>query len=95
MIEPVVVAWDGAPAGLHVRLPAGAADDDFGVVIEHESGDESRWSRRELGIEIAAGAGRPMRPTTSSTSRSSSPLVSSRAGIGSGASAAPITRTPR
>jgi 4-alpha-glucanotransferase len=56
MIDPVVVAWDGAAPRLHVRLPVDAVDADFGVVIEHESGDESRWSRRELGIEIAGGS---------------------------------------
>jgi 4-alpha-glucanotransferase len=57
MIDPVVVAWDGAAPRLQARLPVDAVDDGFAVVIEHESGDESRWSRRDLGIEIAAGAG--------------------------------------
>jgi 4-alpha-glucanotransferase len=59
MIDPVVVTWDGASPRFGARLPVRAVDDDFGVVIEHESGAESRWSRRELDIDIAGGGDGP------------------------------------
>jgi 4-alpha-glucanotransferase len=48
IVEPVVVAWDGAPPVVPVRLPDRAAGDDFAIVVETESNDELRWTRREL-----------------------------------------------
>jgi len=53
IIEPVVVAWDGAPPVVWVRLAERAAGDDFAIVVETESGEESRWTRRDLDDRIA------------------------------------------
>ena len=40
IVEPVVVAWDGAPPVLPVRLPAFAAAEELAVVVERETGEE-------------------------------------------------------
>ncbi|MDQ1474918.1 MAG: 4-alpha-glucanotransferase, partial [Actinomycetota bacterium] len=56
MLDPVAVAWDDAPPRLRARLPVAAADTPFTVVVEHESGEESRWIRREVAVGISEGA---------------------------------------
>ncbi len=40
LVEPVTVAWDGAPPVLTVRLPDAARDDAFEIVVEHDGGSE-------------------------------------------------------
>lgn len=43
--EPVVVAWDGEPAHLELRLPANLADGLANCRLELESGAVWRWTR--------------------------------------------------
>jgi 4-alpha-glucanotransferase len=60
LVEPVVVAWDGAPPVVPVRLAGAAAGGDFAIVVETEANDELQWTRRELRVRqrpAAAGDG--------------------------------------
>lgn len=41
--EPVVVAWEGAPAFLDLRLPAGRAGGKIECLLELETGERRRW----------------------------------------------------
>lgn len=54
IVDPAVVAWDGAPPVLQVRLPAATAT-EFAVVVRTESGEERRWLSRDLSVRITAG----------------------------------------
>lgn len=54
IVEPVVVAWDGAPPVLAVGLPASKVD-HFAIVVETETGEELRWLRRDLQVHTTAG----------------------------------------
>ncbi len=42
--EPVVVAWDGEPVSLELRLPAGRAVGPADCCLKFEDGEERRWS---------------------------------------------------
>ncbi|MBF7083820.1 4-alpha-glucanotransferase [Desulfallas sp. Bu1-1] len=41
--EPVAVVWEGAPAFLNLRLPAGRADGKMECLLELETGEPRRW----------------------------------------------------
>lgn len=42
-VEPVVVAWDGQPARLTLRLPASGASGVLACHLRTETGEEQRW----------------------------------------------------
>ncbi len=50
LVEPVVVAWDGAAPVIAIRLPERAAGNDFAIVVDTESNGEARWTRRDLDV---------------------------------------------
>jgi 4-alpha-glucanotransferase len=52
-VEPVTVAWDGAPPVLTVRLPEAAADDPFEIVVEH-GGRSDRFLRDECDVHASS-----------------------------------------
>lgn len=43
-VEPVVVAWDGGPVDLDLRLPADRADGRLACRLEPEEGEPSEWT---------------------------------------------------
>jgi len=43
-IEPVVVAWDGAPVELEVRLPAAESSGSVACELQLENGDSRAWT---------------------------------------------------
>ncbi len=59
-LEPVMVAWDGSPAALEVRLPANGAEGPLTVDLALEGGETLGW-RLDLGdlpVETTAEVGR-------------------------------------
>jgi 4-alpha-glucanotransferase len=43
-VEPVVVAWDGQPTEIDVRLPAGSANGSVGCQLALETGEARDWA---------------------------------------------------
>ncbi|HEV8661711.1 MAG TPA: 4-alpha-glucanotransferase [Candidatus Methylomirabilis sp.] len=44
LCEPVLVAWDGGPVRVRLRLPAGLADGTAACELQQETGEVRRWT---------------------------------------------------
>ncbi|MBC7105145.1 MAG: 4-alpha-glucanotransferase, partial [Firmicutes bacterium] len=54
--EHVTVAWDGGPAVMELRLPAGRTPGPVHCLLELEDGRASRWTRRLADLPVLRGA---------------------------------------
>ncbi len=52
LTEPVVVAWDGAPPALPLRLPRTRADAAFAIHVETEDLERRHWSRGQCSVRV-------------------------------------------
>ncbi|MFH1087874.1 MAG: 4-alpha-glucanotransferase, partial [Chloroflexota bacterium] len=57
LVEPVTVAWDGRPANVKVRLPAGADGGALACWLALEDGKERRWTCRMADLAVVEAAG--------------------------------------
>lgn len=55
-LEPVIVAWQGRPANVDVRLPAAAGDRRLRCELTFEDGGVRRWTSRESDRELIESA---------------------------------------
>jgi 4-alpha-glucanotransferase len=50
--EPVVVAWEGRPARMELRLPPGDSEKTVSCELKCENGEAFRWSLRPAGLPV-------------------------------------------